>query len=244
VYRAILALTALTCAAAASASAAPRPSPVPFVGCASDGQTGPEPAPKTPAHMPAVTGPEAGKLAYYESSALGVLAPRGWRCFGLYGSNGSILIVTPEAHEDDLFEPGPGLKGPAVQLSVSASDTSGRFEVADVAARLFPSRKAYVEGVIAEGIEPRSRFHFRPFPTDTIRRYGEDAVEFETPANTVGMGTKSRLVPNGDPIRGLAMMTSKNDLVLLAVRVPTDQRDLATTIMGSVRQAKASFAAE
>jgi hypothetical protein len=237
----IIALTATMCIAAISASAAPPTPKVPFVGCASDGQTGPQPAPKKPTSMPRVTGSEASKLAYYESSALGVLAPRGWHCFGLYGSSGSILIVTPEKHEEDLFKPGPGLRGPAVQLSVSFGDTSGRFEAAEVAARLFPSRKKYVEGVMSEGVEPRSSFHFGPFPTDTIRRYGDNGVEFETPANTVGMGTKSRLVPNGDRIRGRAEMTSQNDLVLLVVRVSNDQDDLATTILGSVRRAKNSF---
>ena len=181
--------------------------------------------------MPRITGPEAIHLAYYKSSALGELAPRGWHCFGLYGSNGSILIVTPEKHGEDLFNPGPGLTGPAIQLSVSLGDTSGPFEAAEVAAQLFPSRKKFVEGVIAEGFEPRSSFHFGPLPTDTIHRYGDDVVDFETPANKVGVGTKSRLAPNGDPIRGLAMMTSDDDLVLLVVRVPKDQRDLATTIV-------------
>jgi hypothetical protein len=242
--RTIFALTAMIGAAVTSASSAAPTSTVLFVGCPSDGQTGPEPAPKKPAKMPRVTGPEASKLAYYKSSALGVLAPRGWHCFGLYGSNGSTLIVTPEKHGEDLFEPGSDLKGPAIQLSVSAGDAAGRDEVAEVAARLFPSRKEYVEGVMAEGLEPRSSFHFGPFPTDTIRRYGDDVVEFETPANKVGMGTRSWLVSNGDPIRGLAMMTSANDLVLLVVRVPKGQRGLATTIVGSVRQAKKSFEAE
>ncbi len=221
---------------AASAHAAQRPAPLPFVGCASDGQTGPQPAPKTPAHLPRVTGPAAGRLAYYESKDLGVVAPRGWRCFGLYGSNGSILIVTPEP-PGDLLKPGAGLKGSAVQLSVSLADTSGRFEAAEVAARLFPSRKAFALRVMAEGLEPKSSFQFGPFPTDTIRRYGATTVAFETPANTVGMGTKSRLVPNGDPIHGLAMMSPDNDLTVLVVRVPNEQRDLAMAIADAVRKA-------
>jgi hypothetical protein len=183
-----------------------------------------------------VTGPAAGRLAYYESKDLGVVAPRGWRCFGLYGSNGSILIVTPEP-PGDLLKPGAGLKGSAVQLSVSLADTSGRFEAAEVAARLFPSRKAFALRVMAEGLEPKSSFQFGPFPTDTIRRYGATTVAFETPANTVGMGTKSRLVPNGDPIHGLAMMSPDNDLTVLVVRVPNEQRDLAMAIADAVRKA-------
>jgi hypothetical protein len=242
--RTFFSLTAAVCAATVSANAAPFTSAVPFVGCAADGQTGPSSAPKKPAKMPRVVGSGASTLAYYASNELGVLAPRGWHCFGLYGSNGSVLIVTPEEHGQDLFNPLPGLGGSAVQLSLSVGDTSGRFEAAEVAARLFPSRKKFVEGVMAEGIEPRSSFHFGSFPTDTVRRYGDDVVEFETPANKSGMGTKSRLAPGGDPIKGLAMMTSENDLVMLVVRLPKDQRDLATTIMDSTRQAKRSSKAE
>jgi hypothetical protein len=39
----------------------------------------------------------ARRLAYYESGvSRGVLAPRGWFCFGVYGSSGSAFLVTPE----------------------------------------------------------------------------------------------------------------------------------------------------
>jgi hypothetical protein len=58
------------------------------------------------------------------------------------------------------------------------------------------------------------------------------------------MGTESRLVPTGGPIRGLAMMTSENDLALLEVMVPSGERDLATTIINSVRQSKKSLEPE
>jgi hypothetical protein len=123
-------------------------------------------------------------------------------------------------------------------------DTSGRFKAAEIAARLFPSRRTYVEGVVAEGIEPRSSFHFGPFPDDTIRRFGDDVVEFETPPTKIGMGTNSRLIPNSDPIRGLAMITPRNNVLLLTIRLPKTQRDLVTTIIDTVRESKKSFEPE
>ena len=53
-------------------------------------------------------GAAAAQLAYYASRDLGVLAPRGWHCLGLEGSNGSVLIVTPEPHgAADLMEESP-----------------------------------------------------------------------------------------------------------------------------------------
>src|SRR5438105_419135 len=67
---------------------------IPFVGCSSDGQTGPIEAPtyKIPAFS--LSAEQAEKLAYYKSeNSLGVLAPRDWHCFGTYGSGGNALYV-------------------------------------------------------------------------------------------------------------------------------------------------------
>src|SRR5438477_11337899 len=91
---------------------------VAFVGCRSDGQQGPQSAPKAGV-APRTSSDVAPKLAYYKAKdSIGVLAPRGWHCFGLYGSNGTILIVAPEAHSSrDFF--GKHLfstTGPAVVL--------------------------------------------------------------------------------------------------------------------------------
>ncbi len=36
----------------------------------------------------------AQKLAYFKTTHIGVLAPRGWHCFGTYGSGGESIIVT------------------------------------------------------------------------------------------------------------------------------------------------------
>ena len=232
-----LALIGILCIATSAADATPTLAGAAAIGCRSDGQTGPEPA-QTPVVVPKLTGASASRLAYYEAVGLGVLAPAGWHCFGLYGSNGSFLIVTPERHAEDLLTSKGQIRGRAVQLSLSLGDTSGRFEAAQIAARLFPSRRHFVEGVMAEQIEPRSDFHFGPFSTDVIRRFGDDVVEFTTPPNTAGMGSYSRLVPNGDPISGLAMVKPDNSVFLLVVRLPESQRDLAATIIKTVRKSE------
>ena len=44
----------------------------------------------------------AAQLAYHAPSDLGVLAPRGWQCLGLYGSNGSILDPSGDANLVEL----------------------------------------------------------------------------------------------------------------------------------------------
>ena len=77
---------------------------VPFVGCKSGGQVGPEPAPHGAGKTVRIDAGTAQKLAYYQAgNPPGVLAPRGWYCFGLYGSGGSTLLVSPEPIEDKLF---------------------------------------------------------------------------------------------------------------------------------------------
>src|SRR5262245_1162119 len=68
---------------------------VPFVGCKSDGQVGPLDAPDGVEQGVRVSAEAASKLAYYKSENLGVLAPRGWFCFGTYGSGGYGIFVAP-----------------------------------------------------------------------------------------------------------------------------------------------------
>ena len=125
---------------------------------------GPQRAPRA-GPVPRVAPALAGRLAYYRSNALGALAPRGWHCFGLYGSNGAILIVTPRAYRaEDFFSGRAAPPGPAIQLTQSDGGTSGRFDVAALIARLFPARIAFARAVAAEGIgDPLPA---GPYPTD------------------------------------------------------------------------------
>jgi len=239
----LLFVLAVTCAGNAWCESAPavkapqgeKGQKVTVVGCPSDGQTGPVAVPdaaelaKWTPKLPQAT---AQKLAYYRSADIGVLAPRGWHCFGLYGSNGSMLIVAPEALDaNDFFGAAPRpLTGPAVQVAISDGDTSGRFEVARIAARLFPKRMDLVQAVIDEGA-PASDYPTGPFAGDIIKHRDGKKVVFETPADREGMGTMSRLQKNAAPIDGVAMLAGDNALMMVA-RVPKEFRRFFPVMVG------------
>jgi hypothetical protein len=75
---------------------------IPTVGCPQDGQVGPQDAPSLPKTVPvAVPSGMVSRLAYYSASKVfggGVLGPKGWDCFGTYGSSGSqLFIVYPDS---------------------------------------------------------------------------------------------------------------------------------------------------
>jgi len=213
---------------------------VPFVGCKSDGQVGPLDAPKSKSPHVHVTASLAERLAYYQAEdGFGVLGPRGWHCFSTYGSNGSSLYVSPtpisgaELFSDDW----KGLTGPAIQISTMIGDTSGRFQVAEVIARVFPAHLDFVEAVISEKIRPASDFPRGPYPDDKLVYRNKEVVEFVTPPNTEGLGTQSRLLKNGDPITGAATLVGEGpDLVQVSIRLPAELRSLAPAIVTQVEQ--------
>jgi hypothetical protein len=211
---------------------------VPFVGCASDGQAGPQAAPSGKSLAVAIPAGVAQRLAYYKAEySSGVLAPRGWNCFSTYGSNGANLFVSPDPMDSKtlLSLDWKGFTGPAVQISVSDGGTSGRFEVAKVIARVFPEYKTFAQGVIAEGIEPASDFPFGPYPSDKLTYRGKNIVEFETPANAQGLGTDSRLQMNASPIDGVAIIAGADtDLTMLSARVPASDSDLIPAMVARV----------
>lgn len=213
--------------------------PVPFVGCASDGQGGPQAAPTGQNKMATISAAAAQRLAYYKAQySAGVLAPRGWHCFSTYGSNGASLFISPDPIDGKtvlLSSDWKGFAGPAIQISIAEGGTSGRFEVAKVIARVFPAYKAFAQSVIAEGIEPASDFPSGPYAKDSLTYRAKNIVEFETPANTAGLGTDSRLEANASPIDGVAMIVgSDTDLVQLSARVSAQDRDLIPLIVQQV----------
>jgi hypothetical protein len=202
---------------------------------------GPIAAPIAVGAAPTIAAPAAAQLAYYASTHLAVLAPRGWHCFELYGSTGSTLLVTPEPHDaTDLLGSNAKVTGPGIQLSRRSGDTSGRFEVAKIAARLFPAAKAFVQQVIDEGLEPAEEFRFGAYPNDVLTRRGVTEVEFLTPGNSEGMGTYSGFTKNSQPISGVAILLPRDgmDLVKLDIRLPPQVRGLTTTITGTVESDK------
>lgn len=210
---------------------APAKAAIPFVGCASDGQLGPVAGPRRGA---AISVPRAaeGRLAYYASDALGVVAPRGWHCFGLYGSNGAILIVTPEPHgAADFLDRNVPLRGPAIQISLSNGGTSGRFAVADLIARLFPAYMSFARRAAAE--DAGYSLPAGPYRSDTLHRRSASEVGYTTPARREGLGTHTRLAANGVPIHGLVILHPVDDwdAIELAVRLPRGQAGLAPLIV-------------
>lgn len=208
---------------------------VPFTGCKSDGQVGPMEAPAgAPVALP-ISPDAAQRLAYYKA-AIGpvALGPRGWHCFGTYGSSGATLYVSPGTVDGkNLFAPDwHGFTGPAIQISLSDGGTSGRFEVARIIARVFPAHRAFADQVIAEGFEDSKSFPFGPWPADKLTYKGGDIVEYDTPANSDGLGTASRLAKNADPIRGVAIVTGpETGLIHLSIRLPEEMSKLAPIIV-------------
>ena len=207
---------------------------VAFVSCSSDGQLGPQEGIRDigPAHRAPKA--VASELAYYASADLAVLAPKGWHCFGLYGSNGASLFVTPEIHGSaDLLQAHKPLTGPAVEVSFSWSSTAGRSEVAKVIGRLFPSERKFVDDVIAAGTDPKENYPLGPYPGDTLTYRSSTDVMFVTPAGSDGMGTARRLAKNGDPISGEARLSPENDATVIDVRLPKAMLQLVPTILSS-----------
>lgn len=213
---------------------------VPFVGCKSDGQAGPIKTPQGSSKYVAISAEVTQRLAYYKAEhGSGVLAPRGWHCFGTYGSSGSTLYVSPKPiNPSDLFsENWKGFTGPVIQISDSIGDTSGRFVVARTIARVFPAYQSFVNDVIAEGIEPASLFPSGPYPSDKLTYRSNKIVEFQTPANTDGLGTDSWLQKNDTPISGVAILMGEElDLCKLMVRLPPEQQDLTPVIIQQVER--------
>jgi hypothetical protein len=221
---------------------------LPFVGCRSDGQTGPVGAPEGTEKLVQVGAAASQRLAYYKANySSGVLAPRGWYCLETYGSSGSALFVTPQPiNTRDLFSSTwGGISGPAIQLAESNGDTSGRFEVARIIARVFPTQRAFVESVINEGIAPAGDFPFGPEPTDKLIYQSDRIVEYQTPPNSEGLGTLSRLKKNEGPIGGVAILRGPTpDLLLLTVRLPPDMNGFSSDIIKETEQENAASPSE
>ena len=211
---------------------------VPFVGCKSDGQVGPLKPPNGRSKAVSISAEAANKLAYYKArEGFGVLAPRGWYCFGTYGSNGSSVYVSPQPISTSDFFSGKwgGLTSSGVQLSFNYGDTSGRFEVARIIARVFPAYRHLVSEVIKEGIEPPSSFPFGPYPSDKLTYKGKNIVEFETPGNADGLGTNSWLKKNSTPINGSISLVYNDGLMpgalSLSLRLSPNLSSLGPTII-------------
>lgn len=227
-------VTALLCAQPPKV----KPTAVTFVGCNSDGQAGPSEAPKGNSVFVSTSREAAEQLAYYKSAmGLGVLAPRGWHCFCVYGSSGAALYVTAQPIGVGYFFANPRLAitGPVIQLSRTYGDGSGSTTVAEVIARAFPDRRAFVRRVTEMFDMPANSFPAGPYPTDQLTRRSKNVVEYETPAHAEGLGTGPRITKNDNPIQGVAILIGAVPNLLHArIRLPAHSTGLAPAIMSQV----------
>jgi hypothetical protein len=211
---------------------------VPFVGCRSDGQVGPLSAPSGKSKRVQISHALAHQLAYYKAkSGFAVLAPRGWYCFGTYGSGGDTLFLSSQSiGSATLSSTGfKGFDGPAVQITRVYGDTSGRFGVAKMIARLFPNHEEFLARINAENLVPTGSFPSGPYPADEMTYKTRDIVEYQTPPQKDGLGTDSKLQRNGRPIRGVVLLMGQApDLVHLSVRLTPELDSLASVIIKQV----------
>jgi hypothetical protein len=213
---------------------------VPTHGCPADGQQGPQDAPKLPQSVRVVV-PQgmASSLTLYsmdEDIAAGVLAPRGWDCFGTYGSSGSTLYVVPRRLGGAILDRADEIKGgPVVIRSLASGGTSGRFTVAHVSARIFPRARAFVDDVRREGIDSPRDYVFTPWPKDRLDRLSDLVVGYVTPPRIEGLGTAVGPAPGGEPITGLAFLTGDlddgPDLIGVAIRLDGSDPRLSAGII-------------
>jgi hypothetical protein len=212
------------------------------VGCPSDGQSGPQPPPALAPKLPEVAGGLASRLSYYYGADnQRVLGPRGWHCVQLFGSEGDVLMVTPDA----LAVNGRGiadrpLHGPAIVLYVINGGTSGRFQVVDVATRVFPAALVqFVEDVRKEREELGETTPTWSISRDKLKRRSETEVEFTTPADSRGLGNAYVLDEGPLPIKGFVQLApdpGAPGVALLSVRLPADLEDLARIIIATAEQ--------
>lgn len=213
-------------------------SKVPFVGCPADGQIDHIEAPKgkdVPVPLDRAT---ASKLSYYSAFGMGVLAPRGWHCYGNYGSSGEILFVTPKPLDFEKVRL-TGFTGPVIGLSYADPGASGlRFDVVPVIARVFPEWRRYIQEIIEEMDLPTT-----PYPNSEIVARTNRAVEFRTASNAEGLGTRHRVQPNDQPILGTAVLvgTPPPYLVELSVRLPENSQSLAKAIIEQLERDAPKF---
>lgn len=178
--------------------------------------------------------PLASKLTFYRGGySADVLGPRNWHCLELEGSNGQTLFVTPgKLSSRDFLVARKGIIGFGITLVGRSGETSGRFDVAELIARVFPKYKPFARLVITERIVPARQFQFGPFVADRLTYKSDRVVEYVTPPRSKGLGTMFCLMPDGAPIEGVAILVGDPpDAAVLGVRLPAELSDLTPAII-------------
>jgi len=211
---------------------------VPFVGCVSYGQTQKLEAPKGTIRSVPINQGDAQALAYYASAdGIGLLAPRGWYCKGASGSGGYTLFLSPTPI--DWSSGYKELKGPAIEFNHATNDNgSGRGDIAEVMARVFPAYRAAATRLWPGDLPPPTG----PYPKDRLIYRSKTIVEYKTPGQNEGLGNHGSLLgKNGVPISGVAILTGEPpDLLLLSIRLPHDLSRLAPVIIRDVEREAAT----
>lgn len=214
---------------------------VPFIGCASSGQIETLEAPRGTSRSAPISSRDAQALAYYKSAdGIGLLAPRGWYCEGVSGSGGYALFLSPKPIRHDVSG-WESLGGPAIEINHMTSENSGRYEIAEIMARVFPAYRAFGTRVMKGMDLPLQTGRF---PKDTLMYRGKTIVEYNAPGQTEGLGNfHSRLGKNDLPIKGAAILIGDAPnvgggpgVVLLSVRVPPALAGLIPVIVAQVEQ--------
>lgn len=153
-------------------------------------------------------------------------------------------MLTPEVHNPREFIFGKtALRGPAIEITYLFGGTSGRFAVAEIAARLFPKAASSVQSVIDENEQiggGKLVYPSGPHPYDQLAYRNDFTVAYVTPASRKGIGTATFLKPNSAPISGIVLIDPEGDydMVQLAVRLPEALHHLAPQIIADVERRK------
>lgn len=196
---------------------------VPVVGCPVSGMADDVPPPRTvPSTRVLIPQGAAGALAYFttrEDASRGVLGPRSWSCHGQSGSDGDVLYVVPA--DAVLDRENGGYRGPMVRRRVADGGTSGRFEAARVAGRIFPQARRLAEGVRSEGTDEPGTYAFTPWPSDRIERLDDGVAAYTTPGGSQGVGRQGKPPYGRDDTSGVVVFdtSSEGDPYLLQLDV-------------------------
>jgi len=210
------------------------PPSLPFVGCISYGQAEKVEAPKAVSVKRSLSRHDAGRLAYYKSAEIGLVAPMGWSCEGYSDSSGWGIFLSPEPTKGEPRW--PNFKGSAIDLHhISGENGYGSFQIAEAVSRVFPPfLTSAVRRLAVDADLPRG-----PYPTDRLRYRSSRVVEFETPPQIVGFGNDfSRFVPNDKPTFGVAILIGNppEHLLVLTVRLPKELQSLLPLIIKDIEQ--------
>ena len=214
---------------------------IPIVACSIDGQVGPRNSTPQPTSIRrTLPGTLGSRLAAYRGLQgfpnVLVLAPRGWKCLGFYGSNGdTVFIVPPNVNpsQEGRFQ------SPVVEVRVRYGGTSGRSAVASTAGPLFKIAANFVDEV--EANFPTDKYRRSPWPNEEVSQISDRLLSYTDPPTTEGTGTQGKLTASALPIKGVVAFTEDSTLVALAARVEANDAALLPLIVSDFEATALTF---